>query len=84
MDDLWHRIQVARGLLPADLLLRNARLVNVCSNECYPADVAIAKGSIAGISSPGSGYSGLQDVDLEGRWLARRTYAYREHYARAL
>jgi adenine deaminase len=70
MDDLWHRIQVARGLLPADLLLRNARLVNVCSNECYPADVAIANGFIAGISSPGAGYSGLQDVDLEGRWLA--------------
>ncbi len=70
MDGLQRRIQIARGQQPADLLLRNARLVNVCSGECYPADVALADGLIVGISSPGDGYHGRQERDLQGRWLA--------------
>ncbi|HEY4384159.1 MAG TPA: adenine deaminase, partial [Ktedonobacteraceae bacterium] len=70
MEDLQHRIQVARGALPADLVLRNVNLLNVCSNECYAADVAIARGYIAGISAPGGGYFGREERDLQGRWLA--------------
>src|SRR5438067_5226696 len=70
MDGLQRRIQIARGEMPADLLLRNAQLVNVCSGECYPADVAIADGRVVGISSPGNGYRGHQERDLRGRWLA--------------
>ena len=74
MDELQRRIQIARGVLPADLVLRNARLVNVCSGECYPADVAIADGRVVGISEPGggsgSGYSGREERDLQGKWLA--------------
>jgi adenine deaminase len=70
MDELQHRIQIARGVIPADLLLRNVQLVNVCSGECYPADVAIADGLVVGISSPGGGYRGLEERDLQGRWLA--------------
>jgi adenine deaminase len=70
MDELRHRIRVARGEIPADLLLRNAQLVNVCSGECYLADVAVDGGRIVGISVPGSGYQGRQERDLAGRWLA--------------
>src|SRR6266852_189667 len=70
MNGLQRRIQIARGELPADLVLRNARLVNVCSGECYPADVAIADGLVIGISAPGEGYVGQQERDLQGRWLA--------------
>lgn len=70
MDYLRHRIRVARGECPADLLLRNANLVNVCSGECYPADVAITDGRIVGMSAPGGGYQGRDERDLEGRWLA--------------
>ncbi|MBE3557743.1 MAG: adenine deaminase [Ktedonobacteraceae bacterium] len=69
-NELRKRIQIARGELPADLLLRNARLVNVCSGECYAADVAVADGRIAGISVPGEGYRGHEERDLQGRWLA--------------
>lgn len=69
-DKLQRRIQVARGILPADLLLRNARLVNVCSGECYPADVAVVDGVIVGVSEPGAGYRGQEERDLGGRWLA--------------
>ena len=34
-------IQVARGEVEADLLLKNARLVNVYSGDIHNADVAI-------------------------------------------
>ncbi len=74
MDKLQRRLQVARGELPADLVLRNAHLVNVCSGECYPADIAVADGLVVGISLPddeaGQRYRGREERDLAGRWLA--------------
>lgn len=70
LEKLQRRIAIARGGLPADLVLRNARLVNVASGECYPADVAVADGRIAGVSNPGAGYHSHEERDLAGRWLA--------------
>ena len=70
MDGLQRRIQIARGNLPADLVLRNAQLVNVCSGECYDADVAIADGLVVGISTEHHPYQGREERDLQGRWLA--------------
>ncbi len=70
MDALWRRIQVARGEQVADLVLRNATIVNVCSGECYRADVAIVDGIIAGVSTPGQDYQGREERDLQGYWLS--------------
>ena len=70
MDELQRRIQIARGAIPADLVLLNAQIVNVCSGECYHTDVAIADGRVVGVSAPGDGYRGLEERDLQGRWLA--------------
>ena len=70
MDELQRRIQIARGVIRADLVLHNVQLVNVCSGECYPADVAVADGRVVGVSAPGEGYRGHEERDLEGRWLA--------------
>src|SRR5690242_12541317 len=70
METLQRRIQMARGILPADLVLRNARLVNVCSGECYLADVAVGDGLVVGVSAPGAGYRGQEERDIAGRWLA--------------
>jgi adenine deaminase len=70
MDELQKRIQIARGAIPADLVLHNVQLVNVCSGECYPADVAVAHGRVVGVGAPGEGYRGHEERDLEGRWLA--------------
>jgi adenine deaminase len=70
MDVLWRRIQVAQGEHLADLVLRNANLINVCTGECYLADVAIVDGVIAGVSAPGDGYQGREERDLQGRWLS--------------
>lgn len=74
MEKLRRRIQVARGELPADLMLRNGMLVNVCSGECYLADVAVDEGMIVGVCPSGSsaarGYRSSEERDLQGRWLA--------------
>jgi len=66
IPDLSGLLAVARGDAPADLVLRNARLVNVFSGEIYLTDVAVAGSRIAGF---GPGYEGRETVDLEGRCL---------------
>ena len=55
-------IAVARGEEPADLWLKNARLVNVLSGEIHPADIAIYDGRVVGLGQ----YEARQVVDLEG------------------
>lgn len=74
MDELRRRIQIARGELPADLLLRNAQLVNVSSGECYLADVAVADGVVVGVLAQqhdsAMSYQAHEVRDLQGRWLA--------------
>jgi adenine deaminase len=64
LPDLLRR---ARGDEPADLLLANARLVNVFSAEVHQADVAIAGDTIVGV---GRGWEARRAVDLQGRYLA--------------
>lgn len=61
-------LAVARGDVPADLVLRDARLVNVFSGEIEAGvDIAIVDGVIAGI---GSGYVGKEMIDLAGAYVA--------------
>ena len=57
---------VARGDIPADFVIRNARIANVCSGEYELSDVAVYSGKVAGISS---GYEGRITFDAEGRVL---------------
>ncbi len=64
--DLSHLLTVARGDAPADLVLRNGRVVNVFTGEIVEADVAIAGDTIVGL---GAGYEGRETVDLQGRYL---------------
>jgi adenine deaminase len=64
--NLPRTLAVARGDEPADLLLRNARLVNVLSGEIHPADIAFAGPTIAGV---GEGYHGRHEIDLGGRYV---------------
>jgi len=60
-------LAVARGDQPADLLLRNGRVVNVFSGEIEDSDVALFGGRIAGV---GAGYSAVESVDLQGAFIA--------------
>ena len=65
--DLPDLLAVARGDQPADLLLRNARIVNVFSGRIEEADIAIHGDRIAGI---GPGYRAASVVDLGGAYVA--------------
>ncbi len=60
-------LAVARGDRPADLLLRNGRVLNVFSGEIEEADIAIFGDRIAGI---GAGYTAHTEIDLGGAYVA--------------
>lgn len=62
---LAESIAVARGLMPADLAIHNARVVNVFSGDIIATGVAVHAGRVAGFGS----YKGREVIDLEGRWL---------------
>jgi len=66
-SELGQLIRVARGDALADLILRNAQLVNVYSGEIYLADVAIYNARVAAI---GEGYQAQAEIDLKGSYLA--------------
>ena len=59
-------IKVARGEEPADLVIKGGSVVNVFTNEIYPADVAICGDQIAGVGS----YSGPNELDARGKFIA--------------
>jgi adenine deaminase len=58
-------IAVARGEEQADLLLRDARLVNVLSGELHPADIALYDGRVVGFGA----YKARDIVDLGGKFV---------------
>jgi len=58
-------IAAAKGEEPAELLLKNARLVNVFSGEVHPADIALAGGYVLGWGA----YEAYRTVDLEGQFV---------------
>lgn len=60
-------INVARGLEKADLVIKNANVVNVLSEEIYKGDIAIVDGIIAGI---GENYSGKKEIDVNGAFVS--------------
>lgn len=59
-------LEVARGDKPADLLIRNARLINTFSQEVEEAGIAVFEGRIAGIGD----YDARDVIDLKGGFLA--------------
>ncbi|AII59420.1 MAG: adenine deaminase [Dehalococcoides mccartyi] len=64
--NLSQLIKVARGEAKADLVLLNARVVNVFNAEIEPANVAIFGGQIAGV---GDYTLGNRVLDLKGAYL---------------
>jgi adenine deaminase len=66
MRNLQHKLSIARGEQPAELLFKNARLVNVLSGEIHPAHVAVEDGRIIGCGE----YEAKTVIDLEGHCLA--------------
>ncbi len=66
MRNIEQIIKVSKGSEPADLVLKNAKLVNVLSEEIYETDIAIIDDKIAGISK---GYKGKEEIDLKGAYV---------------
>ena len=60
-------IDIARGIEKADLVIKNANIINVLSEEIHQADVAVADGVIAGI---GKDYHGHKEIDIKGAYLS--------------
>jgi adenine deaminase len=61
------RLAVARQDKPADLILRNAQLINVITGEIYPTDIVIHDRYVVAI---GEGYSAENEVDLKGKYVS--------------
>ena len=59
-------IDVASGRLPADLVIKHCKIVDVYSGTITEGDIAISDGIIAGVGC----YEGLKEIDAQGRYAA--------------
>src|SRR6266545_6339108 len=65
MTDLAHRIAVARGDAPADVVVKGGRVLSVFTREWLQADVAVCDGYVAGLGE----YEGRETLDASGRYV---------------
>lgn len=66
MNTIADIIPIARGDQPADLLLKNARVVNVYCGSIMQKHIAIAGGRIVGFGE----YNAKEIVDLNGKYVS--------------
>ena len=57
-------LDVALGIEKAELVIKNANLVNVCSGEIYETDIAIADGIVAGLGR----YKGRNEIEAQDKY----------------
>lgn len=66
MLSIEERIEFGLGQRPADLVVDNARLVNVLSGEIHETRLAVARGMVVGL---GEAYEAERVLDAGGRYL---------------
>jgi len=66
MRNIQQKLSVARGEQRAELLFKNARVVNVFSGEIHKTNVAVEDGRVIGFGD----YRAKKVVDLKGAYLA--------------
>ena len=74
-DLLERQIDQALGRSPADLVVRNARVLNLVTGELEPGDIAVCGGTIVGTLDS---YRGREEIDAQGRFVVpeeHRTHA---------
>jgi adenine deaminase len=59
-------IDTAAGRVPADVVIKNCKVVDVYNAEILEGDIAICDGTIAGVGK----YDGLAEIDAEGQYAA--------------
>ena len=65
-EELRKLIDVAAGRVPADLVIKNCKIVNVFSGKIQEGNIAFSGNQIAGIGD----YEGKKVIDAEGRYAA--------------
>lgn len=65
-EELKKLIDTAAGRIPADLVIKNCKVVNVFSGEITEGNLAFSGGQIAGMGD----YEGKAVIDAEGRYAA--------------
>src|SRR5271168_297621 len=63
-DVLERQIDQALGRLPADLVVRNARILNLVTGELQSGDIAVCGSLIVGTFDS---YRGVEEIDAQGR-----------------
>lgn len=66
MRNIQQKLSVARGEQRAELLFKNARVVNVFSGEIHKTNVAVEDGRVIGFGD----YKAKKVIDLKGAYLA--------------
>lgn len=66
-EKLKKEILMAKGELEADLVLKNAKVINVFTNEILEEDIAISDGIIVGV---GKNYNGKEEIDYRGKYIS--------------
>ena len=66
MRNIQQKLSVARGERRAELLFKDARVVNVFSGEIHKTNVAVEDGRVIGFG----GYRAKRVIDLKGAYLA--------------
>lgn len=64
-QDYRHYVKIVQGQEKAELVLKNARIINVFTAEVIPGDLAVQDGLIVGIGS----YFGRREVDVGGKYI---------------
>lgn len=65
--ELEKLIKAAKGEILADLVIKNAKVVNVFTEEIVEADIAIVEDTIAGVAK---GYKGKEEIDAKGKYVS--------------
>lgn len=65
-DHLKKRIDVSTKRIPADVVVKNGKMIDVFNLEILEADIAIVDGYFAGIGE----YEGLETIDAAGKYIS--------------
>ncbi|HOG16852.1 MAG TPA: adenine deaminase [Syntrophales bacterium] len=66
LEKLQQRLRAARGEVPADLVIRGGRVLDVFTQEIVETDVAVSGGRIVGLGR----YEGREVFDAAGRFVS--------------
>jgi adenine deaminase len=65
-DHLKRRIDVSTKRIPADIVVKNGKIIDVFNLEVIEGDIAVVDGYIAGIGE----YEGRETIDAAGRFIS--------------